>query len=137
VRDVAVGVAKSEITADESIEKEIAAGLPTKTDVIGYARSCRDEANTAVAGMGDAEINAMVPTPWDMTFPGWMAFHLLRDELLHHRGQLYVYARLCGVAPPPSLGPRHHNRVRAYSSRRSWPARRNRVGSRLPADLRP
>jgi uncharacterized damage-inducible protein DinB len=100
VRDVAVGVAKGEITADESVETEIAAGLPTKADVIAYARSCWDEASAATAGLGEAEINAMVPTPWGMTFPGWVGLHLMRDELLHHRGQLYVYARVCGIAPP-------------------------------------
>ncbi len=100
VRDVIVGMAKGEITADESVEKEIAAGLPTKADVVAYARSCWDEANAAMARMGEAELNAIVPTPWDMTFPGWVGLHLVRDEIMHHRGQLYVYARICGVAPP-------------------------------------
>lgn len=69
-------------------------------DVIAHARSCWEEANGAVAGMGDEEVNAMVRTPRDMTLPGQMGFHLFSDELLAHRDQLYVYTRLCGAAPP-------------------------------------
>ena len=52
-----------------------------------------------MTSIGDAELGAMVSTP-DYTLPGWMYFHLLHDEFLHHRGQLYAYARVCGVEPP-------------------------------------
>lgn len=41
-----------------------------------------------------------MPTPWNMTFPGHVGFNILNDEFVHHRGQLYAYARVCGVAPP-------------------------------------
>jgi uncharacterized damage-inducible protein DinB len=74
--------------------------LKTKADLIAFARKCWDQANAAVAGIGDAQLQAMVPTPWGMTFPGWVGFNILNDEFLHHRGQLYAYARLCGVEPP-------------------------------------
>jgi uncharacterized damage-inducible protein DinB len=100
VRDTAQGIAKGEITTDEAAEGEIAAGLKTKRDVIAFARRRWDEANTAVAAIGDAELNAMVPTPWHRTFPGWVGFTIMNDEFLHHRGQLYVYGRLCGITPP-------------------------------------
>ena len=100
VRNIAQGVAKGEITADESSEDSIASGLATKADVISYARACWEEADAAVASIGDAELSAIVPTPWDMTMPGWVLFNVLSDEFLHHRGQLYAYARVCGVEPP-------------------------------------
>jgi len=48
----------------------------------------------------DAQLNAMVKTPWNWTFPGWVGFDIMNDEFLHHRGQLYAYARVCGIAPP-------------------------------------
>ena len=100
VRNTAQGVAKGEITAVEPAEDSIASGLATKADVISFARVCWDDADNAVASIGDAELGAMVPTPWDFTLPGGMYFHMLNDEFLHHRGQLYAYARVCGAEPP-------------------------------------
>ena len=55
---------------------------------------------TAVKRIGDAELAAMVTTPWNKTWPGFVAFHILHDEFLHHRGQLYAFARCCGAEPP-------------------------------------
>lgn len=100
IRDIAQGVAKGRITADESSEAKVAAELGTKAALIAFARKCWAQANAAVASIGDAQLSAMVPTPWQMTFPGWVGFSMLSDEFLHHRGQLSVYARLCGVEPP-------------------------------------
>ena len=102
-RDLAVGVAQGEVKADESAEAGLAAGM-TKEQVLEYARACWEEADAAVAGIGDAELSAIVPTPWDTSFPGWVGFFILNDELLHHRGQLYAYCRACGVAPPSMWG---------------------------------
>jgi uncharacterized damage-inducible protein DinB len=100
IRDIACGIAKGAITADESSEAKVAAGLATRKDLISFARKCWDQASAAVAATGDAQLKAMVPTPWNMTFPGWVGFNILNDEFLHHRGQLYAYARMCGVEPP-------------------------------------
>ena len=100
VRDIAQGVAKGEITAHEASESAVAAGLATRADVIAFAERCWQQASAAVATIGDAELAAMVPTPWGMSLPGWVAINLLNDEFLHHRGQLYAYARLCGAKPP-------------------------------------
>jgi uncharacterized damage-inducible protein DinB len=100
VRDMAQGIAKGRITADESSEAKIAMELGGKAELIAFARRCFDEASAAVATIGDAQLGAMVPTPWNMTFPGWVGFNILNDEFVHHRGQLYTYARLCGVEPP-------------------------------------
>ena len=100
VRDIAQGIAKGEITADEAAEDRIAAGIKTKGEMVAFARKCWDQANAAVAGTGDAQLNGMVKTPWNWTFPGWVGFDIMNDEFLHHRGQLYAYARVCGIAPP-------------------------------------
>ncbi len=100
VRDIAKGVAKGEITVDESLDAVVAKGLKTKAALVTYARKCWDEADAAVAMIGNAQLTAMVPTPWHMTFPGWVGFNILSDEFLHHRGQLSVYARATGGVPP-------------------------------------
>ncbi len=100
VRDIARGIAKGAITAVEGDEPKSAATLTTKNAMVAYAKQCWDQANGAVATIGDAELTAMVQTPWHMTFPGSVGFNIMSDEFLHHRGQLAVYARLCGVQPP-------------------------------------
>lgn len=100
VRDIAQGVAKGEITANEASEDSVAAGLRTRAALLGFARQCWADADAAVARIGNAHLSAMVPTPWNMTFPGWAGFSMMSDEFLHHRGQLSVYARLCSSAPP-------------------------------------
>lgn len=99
VRDIAKGVAAGRVTADEGAEARLANELD-KAGVIAFAKECFDEANAAVGRIGDAELGAMVSTPWQNSWPGWVGFSIMNDEFMHHRGQLYVYARLFGVAPP-------------------------------------
>ena len=100
VRDMAEGVAKGRITVDEAGEGKMAAELGDKPALIAFARQCFEQANAAVARTGDAQLSAMVPTPWNKTWPGWVAFQVMQDEFVHHRGQLYAYARACGAEPP-------------------------------------
>jgi uncharacterized damage-inducible protein DinB len=100
VRDMAEGVAKGRITVDESGEEKTAAELRDKAALIDFARQCFEQADAAIRRIGDAELAAMVPTPWKAAWPGYVALFILQDEFLHHRGQLYVFARCCGVEPP-------------------------------------
>lgn len=100
IADIAEGVARGEITADESAEAQVAAGIRSGDDAVRFARECWDRAQRAVERIDDGHLEAIVPTPWGMSFPGWVAFNVLNEEFLHHRGQLSVYARACGVAPP-------------------------------------
>ena len=100
VRDIAQGVAKGEIKMNQSVEARIVADLGTKTAVIAYAKKCWAVANDAVSTIGNAQLDATVHTPWHMEITGWAGFNILNDEFLHHYGQLYTYARLCGAEPP-------------------------------------
>jgi uncharacterized damage-inducible protein DinB len=100
VRDIAEGVAKGRITADESSEGKIAAELGNKAALVAFARQCFERADAAVKRIGDAELAAMVPTPWNASWPGHVAFHIQNDEFVHHRGQLYAFTRCCGAEPP-------------------------------------
>jgi uncharacterized damage-inducible protein DinB len=100
VRDIAEGVAKGRITVDEAGEGKIATELGNKPALIAFARECFDRANAAVDRIGDAELAAMVPTPWGSSWPGAVAFHVMNDEFVHHRGQLTAFIRLCGGEPP-------------------------------------
>ena len=100
VRDIAEGVAKGRITVDEAGEDKLAGELANKPALIAFARECFDRANAAVGRIGDAELAAMVPTPWNSSWPGAVAFHVMNDEFVHHRGQLTAFIRLCGGEPP-------------------------------------
>jgi uncharacterized damage-inducible protein DinB len=100
VRDIAEGVAKGQITVEEGSEDTLAAELGNKASLIAFARECFDRANSAVERIGDAELAAMVPTPWGASWLGAVAFHIMNDEFVHHRGQLTAFIRVCGGEPP-------------------------------------
>lgn len=100
VRDITEGVAKGRITADESSEEKVAADLGNKPALIAFARECFDRASAAAARIGNAELAARVPTPWKATWSGSVAFRIMNDEFVHHRGQLTAFIRLCGGEPP-------------------------------------
>lgn len=100
VKEIAEGVARGEIRSPSPSEDETAAGITSKAKAIAFAKECWDAADEAVRSIGDEELAATVATPWNMSFPGWVALNILGDEFLHHRGQLYAYARASGGAPP-------------------------------------
>jgi uncharacterized damage-inducible protein DinB len=100
IRDMATGIAKGAITADESKEAGVAAGFKTTKDMVAFARQCWSTADAAAKKIGDAELAAIVPTPWGFSAPGFVEVGIQGDEFLHHRGQLYAFARHFGVQPP-------------------------------------
>jgi uncharacterized damage-inducible protein DinB len=100
VRDIAEGVASGTIGADEGGEDAVASSLASKDDVIAYARDCWARADAAIARVGDEQLAGPVGNPWGMPLNGTFAMVILNDEFLHHRGQLYAYARACGAEPP-------------------------------------
>lgn len=100
VRDIAEGVASGSIQADEKGEDAVAAGLTTKEDVVAFARECWARADAAMAKVGDEHLEGGVGNPWGMPLNGTFAVVILNDEFLHHRGQLYAYARAAGAVPP-------------------------------------
>ncbi len=99
VRDISQGVAKGEIKSNAAAEANTALGFASSTDAVAFARRCWKEANTAVAGIGDAQLANDVRA-WGSSLPGSACMHILSDELVHHRGQLYVLARALGGEPP-------------------------------------
>lgn len=99
VRGIAQGVAKGEIKSNTAGEAADAQALRTSADAVAYARRCWKEADKAIAGVGDPQLSAKV-SAWGMSLPGSACINILTDELVHHRGQLYVFARACGGNPP-------------------------------------
>jgi len=101
LREVAQGALTGTITDEcERNEKQIAAGLKTKADLMRYALECWGAADLAIRSLPEDRVTGMTATPWGMSFPGFVALTVMSDEFIHHRGQLYVYLRLLGVTAP-------------------------------------
>ncbi len=101
LREVAEGAQQGEITNEtEKNEKQIAAGIGTRQELLDYCQTCWDAADRAVHAMTDEKLMVMTPTPWGMSFPAFVAFSLSQTEYVHHRGQVYAYLRTLGITPP-------------------------------------
>jgi len=74
--------------------------IGSKQDLIDFCLKCWNEADHAVRSTTDAQLAATVGTPWNKSFPGHVCYSLIRDEMLHHRGQLYAYLRAMGLGVP-------------------------------------
>ena len=100
MRCISDGTAKGEIKWSEEADKTEAAKLKTKDDLVRYASDAWKAADKSVRSLSDAQIAAMVKTPWGQSFPGFVCVTIMYDEHLHHRGQLYAYLRQMGIEPP-------------------------------------
>ncbi len=100
VRDIAEGVASGAIKADEGGEGAVVEGLGSKQAALDFARECWRRADAAIASAGDAQLAGAVDNPWGLPLDGTFAMVIMNDEFLHHRGQLYAYARACDAEPP-------------------------------------
>jgi uncharacterized damage-inducible protein DinB len=98
MRIVAEGIAKGAITEDERAESGVE--LRSLDDMLRYARDCWNAADRVMPKLTDAQIQAMVKTPWGMDMPGHICSTIIYDEHLHHRGQLYAFLRALGAEPP-------------------------------------
>jgi uncharacterized damage-inducible protein DinB len=98
MRTVIEGVTRGVITADE--KDESGAALKSHEDMVRYLEECWKAADRAFPTITDAQLQAIVKTPWGIDFPGHVCVTIVYDEHLHHRGQLYAFLRALGVEPP-------------------------------------
>ncbi|MCI0660052.1 MAG: DinB family protein, partial [Acidobacteria bacterium] len=73
--------------------------LKTVADLQAFARNCFQTFNDTLEASTDEQLVQPLESPFG-TFPTWQYFSFGYDEHWHHRGQLYVYARLLGKEPP-------------------------------------
>jgi uncharacterized damage-inducible protein DinB len=98
VREIAEGMVRGEIRQVD--EAPINEGIKTHADLVRFAKDQWAAADRAVSQITDAHLSGIVKTPWGFEAPGFVMIGLIHDEYLHHRGQLYAYARAFGQAPP-------------------------------------
>lgn len=97
VRSIMQGIATGTVKSED--EGAIALGFKDKKEVVAFARECWQQADTVAHQVTDEQLGSMV-NAWGMPMPAHALVHILADELVHHRGQLYVYARILGAEPP-------------------------------------
>ena len=98
IKAMGEGIASGRIVAYD--EAGAVASLRSREALLAWCRACWDDADRAMRGITDARIAGTVKTPWTFEAPGHEMLYSLFEELLHHRGQLYAYLRVLGVAPP-------------------------------------
>jgi uncharacterized damage-inducible protein DinB len=97
VRALMKGIAEGTVRTED--ETAIALRFEDKKDVLDLARDCWKEADTIAHQVTEEQLNSMV-NAWGSRMPASYLVSILADELVHHRGQLYVYARVLGAEPP-------------------------------------
>lgn len=114
IRNVPEGIASGEIRPFD--EKTAAASIRTNADLEKFVRDCWAAGDRSAQGITDANLQAIVRTPWGMEFPGFAAAGVIMHEFFHHRGQLYTFLRALGQDVPmmwdfghnePAYQPKH------------------------------
>jgi uncharacterized damage-inducible protein DinB len=98
LRTIPAGVVRGEIAMLD--ERAMAAGIRSKDDLLRACRECWGEADRAVQAVTDAQLQAIVKTPWGTDLPGHICMGVIHDEFFHHRGQLYAVLRALGRDVP-------------------------------------
>lgn len=81
--------------------KELAAG---KDDVVRFFDRCHQESVEIFARLTPEDLNRKCLTPAGSPITVWKWLRLLPEHEIHHRGQLYLYLALVGVATPSLYG---------------------------------
>ncbi|HEU4765007.1 MAG TPA: DinB family protein [Candidatus Eisenbacteria bacterium] len=109
MRGCSTGAIQGKITNFEEHEPAKVAAITTKDAMVAAMRSAWNEADAAVKSMTESQATAKVETPWGFNPWGWLCIQIIFDEHLHHRGQLYAYARALGVPEVPFMWDFEHN----------------------------
>ncbi len=81
-------------------DAEVLKSVTNRDQLVTYMKECWAASQQAVDACTDAQLMSLVKTPWGSSFPGFVMLSIACDEVLHHRGQLYTFVRLCGIEPP-------------------------------------
>ena len=77
-----------------------AAKIRGKAELVKFCRDCWSAANRSALTITDEKLTSMVKTPWGRDLPAAMMITIVTDEFIHHRGQMFVFARLLGADVP-------------------------------------
>ena len=98
LQSVAEGIVAGEIK--EIDEKALCDAIKTKADLVRFTTDSWNAATRATELVADPQLAAMVKTPWGVSLPGHVCVQVIRDEMTHHRGQLFTFVRALGKDVP-------------------------------------
>lgn len=81
--------------------KELADGYDA---VLAYFNRAHEEAMEIFASLSDEDIQKECETPAGAKLRVWKWLRTLAEHEIHHRGQIYVYLGMIGIAGPPLYG---------------------------------
>jgi len=62
------------------------------------------ESQARLAAFDERDWQRRIITPGGASLPAWKWVRAMCEHEIHHRGQLYLMLRLCGIATPPVFG---------------------------------
>lgn len=87
----------------KSMEEKVSNNALTKAEIIAYVSNAFDYGGKSI-GLLDAKKLEEVINFWGGSATKRKIVLLLNDHQTHHRGQMIVYLRLNGIAPPAYIG---------------------------------
>src|SRR5215831_18642958 len=81
-------------------ETELVNGIGSKDDLLRFCDESWKAADHAASLATDTNLASAIKTPWGHDMPCSRCADVVMEELLHHRGQLYVYLRALGQDVP-------------------------------------
>lgn len=87
----------------KSMEEKVKNNVLTKAEIIAYVSNAFDYGGESI-GLLDAKKLEEVIKFWGGSATKRKIVLLLNDHQTHHRGQMIVYLRLNGIAPPAYIG---------------------------------
>jgi uncharacterized damage-inducible protein DinB len=87
-------------TVPEVDEAALVRGIKNKDELLRFCDQSWKASDRAANLATDAQLQGQVKTPWGHDMSGTRCADVVLEELLHHRGQLYVYLRAMGQEVP-------------------------------------
>ncbi|TNE48623.1 MAG: DinB family protein [Bacteroidetes bacterium] len=75
-----------------------------KTDVLAYLDTLHQESLELLHTLTPDHLQQKIHTPSGHPVTCWKWLRLLAEHEIHHRGQLYLYLNMLGIATPPLYG---------------------------------
>ncbi len=95
------GAATGELSEEDFQEIPFDPEAATKPeDIVAYGRRVKAYAARALVGLKEEDLDRRVRFFFGGESTGFEALEAAYTEALHHRGQLQIYLRLLGIAPP-------------------------------------
>lgn len=72
-----------------------------KQDIVDLLKKVHSQSLKIIQEMTDDQMKKVIKTPWGVELTAIGLLWGMRDHMIHHRGQLFIYVRLKGIKPPP------------------------------------